>query len=81
MNLPLVGFGVFLLLVGIVGIATSSIGINCYNSCSVEKEKSKSNFNFLVINLVASILLLLGSCAFLYQLVVLNKFTSQLYSL
>jgi len=81
MNLPLVGLGVFLLLVGIIGITTSSIGINCYNSCSVEKEKSKNNFNFLVINLVASILLLLGSGLFLYQLIVLNKFTSALYSL
>lgn len=81
MNSALLGFGVFLLFVAIIGIATSSIGINCYNSCSAEKEKSKSDFNFLVINLVASILTLLGSAVFLYQLVVLNKFTSPLYSL
>jgi ABC-type molybdate transport system permease subunit len=81
MNSTLLGFGVFLLLVGVIGIATSSIGINCYNSCSAEKQKSKNNFNFLVINLIASILLLLGSLAFLYQLVALNNKYGSLVSL
>jgi uncharacterized membrane protein YidH (DUF202 family) len=78
MNSALLGFGVFLLFVAIIGIATSSIGIDCYNKCKTEKENSKNNFNFLIINLVSSILLVLGSCAFLYQLVALNRYSNLL---
>lgn len=62
----LLAFGVFLLVVGIVSIASSSIGIKCYNNCSSEKENNKSNFNFLVLNLVLAILLTLAAGGFLY---------------
>lgn len=62
----LLAFGVFLLVVGIVSIASSSIGINCYNKSGDLKEKNKSNFNFLVLNLVLAILLTLGAGGFLY---------------
>lgn len=62
----LIAFGVFLLVVGVVSIASSSIGINCYNSCDEQKQASKSNFNFLVVNLVLSILLTLAAIGFLY---------------
>ncbi len=78
MNLQLLGFGVFLLVVGIFSIASSSIGINCYNKCEQVKSASKNNFNFLVINLVLSILLTLAALGFLYQLVMLNKFSGLL---
>jgi hypothetical protein len=66
MNQQLVAFGVFLLIVGIVSIASSSIGINCYNNCADQKNAHKNNFNFLVLNLVLSILLTLGACGFMY---------------
>lgn len=66
MNQQLVAFGVFLLVVGVVSIASSSIGINCYNSCPDQKESNKNNFNFLVVNLVLAILLTLASLGFLY---------------
>ncbi len=66
MNQQLIAFGVFLLIVGIVSIASSSIGISCYNNCSDQKEKHKSNFNF-VLNLILAILLTLGSVGFMYQ--------------
>ena len=66
MNQQLVAFGVFLLVVGVVSIASSSIGINCYNKCDEQKKESKNNFNFLVLNLVLAILLTLASIGFLY---------------
>ena len=70
----LVIYGLIVLVVGILTIATTSIGINCYNNCPTEKESKKSNFNYLVMNLVLSILLTLGSMFFLYQLTVLKRF-------
>jgi uncharacterized membrane protein YidH (DUF202 family) len=66
MNQQLLAFGVFLLVVGVVSIASSSIGINCYNNCKDQKEANKNNFNFLVLNLVLAILLTLGAVGFLY---------------
>jgi len=69
MNQRLLAFGVFLLVVGIVSIASSSIGINCYNNSPDEKEAKKSNFNFLVLNLVLAIALTFASAGFLYLVV------------
>jgi hypothetical protein len=66
MNSQFVGFSVFLLVVGIVSIASSSIGISCYNNCDEQKTKNKNNFNFLVLNLILAILLTLGACGFMY---------------
>ena len=69
MNQQLLAFGVFLLVVGVVSIASSSIGINCYNNCADQKEAKKSNFNFLVLNLVLAIVLTLAAGGFLYLVV------------
>jgi hypothetical protein len=66
MNQQLLAFGVFLLVVGVVSIASSSIGINCYNNCSDQKTAHMNNFNFLVLNLVLSILLTLAALGFIY---------------
>jgi hypothetical protein len=75
MNQQLLVFGVFLLVVGIVSIASSSIGISCYNKCSEQKQENKSNFNFLVLNLVLSIVLTLAACGFLFlQVTQASKF-------
>jgi uncharacterized membrane protein YidH (DUF202 family) len=69
MNQQLLAFGVFLLVVGVISIASSSIGINCYNNCTEQKEEKKSNFNFLVLNLVLAIVLTLAAAGFLYLVV------------
>lgn len=51
-----------LLIGGIFSIATSSLGIQCYNSNSSgteQKSASPNSFNFLVVNLVSAILMTL----------------------
>jgi hypothetical protein len=58
-----------LLIGGIFSIATSSIGIQCYNSDQKgtdQKGSSPNNFNFLVFNLVSAILMTLIAMASMY---------------
>lgn len=68
MNSLFMALALILLIIAITSIATSSIGIQCYNKCdspNMNKEMPK-NKNYLVINLVLSILLLLISFPALY---------------
>lgn len=58
-------FIAFAMLFGAVfSIATSSIGIECYNSDDTgtkQKDEKTGNFNFLVINLVSALMSLMSS--------------------
>lgn len=62
-------FIVFLIIIaGIASIATSSIGIQAYNECdspNLRKEKP-SNYWYMVVTLILSILLTLGGFVLLY---------------
>jgi hypothetical protein len=58
-----------MLLGGIFSIATSSIATECYNydGKSAElKDKKQSNFNFIIVNLVSAILVVLSAFAGIY---------------
>jgi formate hydrogenlyase subunit 3/multisubunit Na+/H+ antiporter MnhD subunit len=68
MNGLFMTLALILLIIAITSIATSSIGIQCYNKCNspdMNKEMPK-NKSYLVINLVLSILLLLIAFPALY---------------
>lgn len=51
---------------GILSIASSSIGTQCYNENPQIKEEKPDNFNFLVSNLVSAILLVILGCLSMY---------------
>lgn len=66
MDITLLGYAIVLLLAGIFSIATSSIGIECSNECDKYKDEKKSNFNFLIVNLVSAILVTISACLGIY---------------
>lgn len=47
-------------------IATTSIGIECYNSNENFDDDKKNNFNFLIFNLVCAIFVMLAVCIYIY---------------
>lgn len=59
MNSQLLAYTVILLLAGIFSIATTSIGVQCSNSCETYKTEHPSNQTFLIVNLVSAILVTL----------------------
>lgn len=69
MNNQLLTVAIIMILAGIVSIATSSIGIQAYNTCTSPnlKDEKPSNFNYLVLNLILAILLTLGGGWVAYQ--------------
>jgi hypothetical protein len=58
--------GISLLVLGILTIAGSSIATECYNENKAYSEKKTSNYNFLIINLVSAILVVLISFVSIY---------------
>lgn len=68
MNIKIVATAVSLLVAAIFMIATSSIGTECYNMDQNKtlKTEKKDSFNFLVINLVSAIVLLLLAIGSIY---------------
>ena len=69
MEMKMMITAIALLIGGIFSIATSSIGIQCYNSDKKgadQKSESPSNFNFLVVNLVSAIVMTLIAMASMY---------------
>ena len=51
----------------IFGIATSSIATECFNKNESFKNEKKDNFNFVVINLVCNIVMLLLGFGCIYM--------------
>lgn len=61
-NIRMIVTALAIVVAAIFGIATSSIATECYNSekkGTELKEEKKDNFNFIVINLVCNIVMLL----------------------
>jgi len=51
---------ILFVIVGIVGIAMASIGINFYNKCQRGRKLPKTNMTILIVLLIAFILLIVG---------------------
>ena len=51
----------------IFGIATSSIATECFNKNESYKTEKQSNFNFVVVNLVCNIVMLLLGFGCIYM--------------
>lgn len=68
MNTQMLLTAISLLLVGIFSIATSSIAIECYNKEEHKtfKTEKTDNFNFVIVNLVSAIVMVLVSFASIY---------------
>jgi hypothetical protein len=59
MEIPEIYILIVSVIAGIFSIASTSIGIQAFNENLPWKNSHKGNFNFLVINLVVSIMVLL----------------------
>lgn len=68
MNSFFMTLAILMLVIAITSIATSSIGIQCYNKCDSPNmnQQMPKNKNYLVINLVLAIFLLIFSFPALY---------------
>lgn len=70
MNSQMFLTAISLLLVGILSIATSSIAIECYeykeHATKPIKDNKKDNYNFIIVNLVFAILMVIVSLASAY---------------
>jgi hypothetical protein len=58
-NMRMMSTAIAIVIAAILGIATSSIASECFNKHESYKTEKKSNFDFVVINLVCNILMLL----------------------
>ena len=66
MNTQMLLTAISLLLVGILSIATSSIAIECYEKNAQMKTDKKDNYNFIIVNLTAAIIMVFVSFASIY---------------
>lgn len=69
-NIKMIVTAVAIVVAAIFGIATSAIATECYNSDKKGtelKEEKKSNFNFIVMNLVCNIVMLLLGFGCIYM--------------
>lgn len=58
-NIKMIMTAVAIVVAAIFGIATSSIATECFNKNESYKAEKKDNFNFVVVNLVCNIVMLL----------------------
>lgn len=60
--------GLVMLFAGIFSTATTAIGIQAYNKDELSKfkEDNKNNFNFLIINLVSALLVIIIASVVMY---------------
>lgn len=65
-EVKLLSAAVVLLTGGILGIVGSSIATECYNQNPTFKATKQSNFDFLIVNLVCNIMLILLSLGSVY---------------
>ena len=66
MDIKILIIAIAMLIGGVFSIATSSIATQCYNSNTSFKSSNTSNFNFIVVNLVSAILVVLSAFAAIY---------------
>lgn len=71
-NIYLSATALVLLFGAIFALASSSIGVECYNINEQMKKDKQSNFGFLITNIVCNILLILSASVSMYI-----SFTSQ----
>jgi len=69
MQIKLLLTAMALLIVGSFNIATSSISTSCYNQENNVKfkEDNQSSFNFVIVNLVSAILVVLSASFMIYM--------------
>ena len=57
-----------LLLVGaIFALASTSVGVECYNKHESFKEEKRRNFDFLILNIVCNIFLIIAAIVSMYM--------------
>lgn len=68
MNITSLIIALAMLIGGVFSIATSSIATQCYNENTgvYSSKNSVSNFNFIIVNLVSAILVVLSAIAGIY---------------
>lgn len=59
----------FLLVTGVFSTATSSIGVQCYNDNASYKDAKKNNYNFLIVNVVSAVSMILVASVILVLVV------------
>ena len=62
----LASLGCTMLIAGVMSIAVSSIGIQCYDENKKTKEKRGHNYKFIIANLILAILMVLLSFGVFY---------------
>jgi hypothetical protein len=58
-NIKMMSTALAIVVAAVFGIATSSIATECFNKNESFKNEKKDNFNFVVVNLVCNIVMLL----------------------
>jgi len=67
MNIKFVSVAVALLGIGIFAIATTSIGMQCYNENEDYSKDKKTNYNFMITTLVSAIVMtIIGAVSIYY---------------
>jgi hypothetical protein len=66
-NMKMMMTAIAIVVAAIFGIATSSIATECFNKNESFKNEKKDNFNFVVINLVCNIVMLLLGFGCIYM--------------
>ena len=68
MNVYVSSLLVFLLVTGVMSVTTTSMAIECYNIYADFKKSKGDNYNFLVVNLISAIFMILMSFAMFFIL-------------
>ena len=66
-NPTLLCIACIMFIASILGIATTALGIECYNEHKTFKDARSQRFGFMTFNLVCAIFLLLASFVLLYM--------------
>jgi hypothetical protein len=61
MNTKLLIAASIILVAGVLAIATSSIGTECYNKHETFKKEKTDNFNFLVFSVVSGVFMIIAA--------------------
>lgn len=67
MNAKLMIAASVMFLGGVFSVATSSIAIECYNKNEQTKKEKRTNFDFLVFNLISAIIVIIVASICIYM--------------
>jgi len=67
MNVNLFLVAISGIITAIFAMATSSLATNCFNVNEKYKEENKDSFNYIIVNLVSNILMILISIGSIYM--------------